>query len=121
MDDANRSLKRVITDYKDYIETTTKGPVVERAKVSDFGGVIVKEDQKVSTESLCYNLLYSVKNTLSLVYVLPLAFLFSCIQLLCVRKCSELNQGLIDPKGKKKHVTAILFCIPSRFTSDSGL
>ena len=53
MDEANRSLKRVITDYKEYIETTTKGPVVERAKVSDFGGIIVKEDQKVSVENLC--------------------------------------------------------------------
>ena len=52
MDEANRSLKRVITEYKDYIETTTKGPVVERAKVSDFGGIIIKEDQKVNTEDL---------------------------------------------------------------------
>ena len=52
MDEANRSLKRVITEYKDYIETTTKGPVVERAKVSNFGGIIVKEDQKVNTEDL---------------------------------------------------------------------
>ena len=52
MDEANCSLKRVITEYKDYIETTTKGPVVERAKVSDFGGIIIKEDQKVNTEDL---------------------------------------------------------------------
>ena len=48
MDDANHSLKRIISEYKDYIESTTKGPLMERAKVSDFGGVIVKEDQKVS-------------------------------------------------------------------------
>ena len=48
MDEANRSLKRIISEYKDYIESTTKGPLMERAKVSDFGGVIVKEDQKVS-------------------------------------------------------------------------
>ena len=47
MDEANRSLKKVITEYKDYIETTTKGPVVERSRVSNFGGVVVKEDQKV--------------------------------------------------------------------------
>ena len=47
MDDPNRALKKVITEYKDYIETATKGPIVERAKVNDFGGVIVKEDQKV--------------------------------------------------------------------------
>ena len=52
MDEANRSLKRVIAEYKDYIEMTTKGPVVERAKVSNFGGIIVKEDQKVNTEDL---------------------------------------------------------------------
>ena len=49
MDDANRSLKKVISDHKEYIETTTKGPVMERAKVTDFGGIIVKEEQKVST------------------------------------------------------------------------
>jgi hypothetical protein len=49
MGEADRSLKRIISDYKDYIETTTKGPVVERAKVNDFGGIIVKEDQKVNT------------------------------------------------------------------------
>lgn len=49
MDEANRTLKRVITDFKDYIETTTKGPIVERSKVNDFGGVIVKEEQKVSS------------------------------------------------------------------------
>ena len=48
MDEANRSLKRIISEYKDYIESTTKGPLMERAKVSDFGGVIVKEDQKAS-------------------------------------------------------------------------
>ena len=47
MDEADRTLKRVITDYKEYIETTTKGPIVERSKVKDFGGVIVKEEQKV--------------------------------------------------------------------------
>ena len=49
MDEPNRALKKVIAEYKDYIETTTKGPIVERAKVTDFGGVIVKEDQKVYT------------------------------------------------------------------------
>jgi hypothetical protein len=49
MGEADRSLKRIISDYKDYIESTTKGPVVERAKVKDFGGIIVKEDQKVRT------------------------------------------------------------------------
>ena len=53
MDDANHSLKRIITEYKDYIESTTKGPIVERAKVSDFGGIIVKEDQKVSAHRNC--------------------------------------------------------------------
>jgi hypothetical protein len=47
MGEADCSLKRIISDYKDYIESTTKGPVVERAKVNNFGGIIVKEDQKV--------------------------------------------------------------------------
>ena len=46
-DEADKTLKRVITNYKEYIETTTKGPIVERSKVTDFGGVIVKEEQKV--------------------------------------------------------------------------
>jgi hypothetical protein len=50
MGEADRSLKRIISDYKEYIESTTKGPVVERAKVKDFGGIIVKEDQKVRTQ-----------------------------------------------------------------------
>ena len=60
MDEANRSLKRVITDYKEYIETTTKGPVVERAKVSNFGGVIVKEDQKVSGRNFVSDIFCSI-------------------------------------------------------------
>ena len=47
MDEASTSLKRIITDHKDYIESTTKGPIVERSRVADFGGVIVKEEQKV--------------------------------------------------------------------------
>ena len=60
MDEANRSLKRVITDYKEYIETTTKGPVVERAKVSNFGGVIVKEDRKVSGRNFVSDIFCSI-------------------------------------------------------------
>ena len=55
MDEANRSLKKVIIDYKDYIETTTKGPVLERSKVTNFGSIIVKEDQKVSTVGPLYS------------------------------------------------------------------
>ena len=47
MDEANQTLKRVIMNFKDYIESTTKGPILERSRVTDFGGVIVKEEQKV--------------------------------------------------------------------------
>ena len=75
MDKANHSLKRVITDYKEYIETTTKGPVVERAKVSDFGGVIVKEDQKVSGKNFVSDIFYTT------VYLL----------VMCLHKCKSAN------------------------------
>ena len=48
MDEASQTLKRVIGDFNDYIESTTKGPIIERSKVTDFGGIIVKEEQNVS-------------------------------------------------------------------------
>lgn len=41
------SLSRVIEEHKDYIESTTKGPLNPKDVNSDLSEVLVEEEQKV--------------------------------------------------------------------------
>ena len=49
------SLRRIIGEHREYIEGTTKGPVVERSQEIDLKDMLVEEEQKVMKWGCCMN------------------------------------------------------------------
>ena len=47
--EAASSLREVIVQYKEHIEGTTKGPIVQRSSESDLSNFMEKDEQKVWT------------------------------------------------------------------------